>query len=157
MLEEIAHRDGGPLRAAARPLGDRAATVDLHLEPLVAAERAGKQRETRDGGDAGERLAAKAERGDVLQIGERADFARRVRFDGEADIVGSHADAVIGDADEVAPTLANLDAHRERTGIEGILDQFLHDGRGPLDDLARRDLADEFGRQDADCHGAFLT
>ena len=112
MLEEVAHRDGRPLRAAARPLRDRPATIDLHLEALVAAERAGEEREARDGGDAGERLAAEAERGDVLQIRERADFARRVRLDSEAHIVRRHADAVVRDADEVAPALANLDAHR---------------------------------------------
>ncbi len=152
VLEEIAHGDCGPLRAATRPLGDEAATVDLHLEALVAAERARQQGKARDRRDTGERLAAKTKCGDVLQIGERRNFARRMGFDREADILGRHADTVIGDANEVATTLPNLDPHGERTRIQCVLDEFLDDRCRTFNDLARRDLTDEFGREDTDCH-----
>ena len=39
-----------------------------------------------------------------------------------------------------------------RAGVERVLDELLDDGRGPLDDLAGRDLVDELRRQDVDRH-----
>jgi hypothetical protein len=45
-----------------------------------------------------------------------------------------------------APATLYIDVDAPRAGIETVLDQFLHDGRGPLDDLASSDLIDELGR-----------
>ena len=58
-------------------------------------------------------------------------------------VLGAHAAAVVGDGDPVAPAGADLDAHAPGAGVEGVLDQLLHHGGRPLDDLAGRDLVDQ--------------
>ena len=59
---------------AARPRPRRAAAVDPRRGP-VGAVAARSQGETADRGDAGQRLAAEAERGDGFQVVERGDLA----------------------------------------------------------------------------------
>ncbi|HEY8033270.1 MAG TPA: hypothetical protein VIF02_13075, partial [Methylocella sp.] len=41
------------------------------------------------------------------------------------------------------------------TRVKRVLDEFLHDGGRPLDDLARRDAVNENGIETADRHGSF--
>ena len=62
--KEIAHGDFGAHRAAARRGGEQFSALDHHFKPLVAVRLAGAQRHFRDGGNRGQRLAAKAERAD---------------------------------------------------------------------------------------------
>ena len=65
-------------------------------------------------------------------------------------VVALHAGAVVAHLDEVGAPCLDVDLDARRARIERVLHQLLHDRRGPLDDFARRDLAGDLGRQDAD-------
>ena len=68
-------------------------------------------------------------------------------LDGKGKIALRHAGPVIGDANEPQAPARGRDLDPARAGIERILDQFLDDARGPLDDLTRGDAVDEVWRQ----------
>ena len=79
------------------------AVVDANLVRPVRAALARAQGEARHRADRGQRFAAKAERGDVFQIGERSDFGRRVAGQREWQLVGCNAAAVVGNGDAFDP------------------------------------------------------
>ena len=61
-------------------------------------------------------------------------------LEGEQGIVAIHPAAVVGDADQLAPSGLHFNPDAVGSGVEGVLQQFLdHRGR-PVDDLARSDL-----------------
>ncbi len=125
------------------------AAIDAHLMRL-ARSGAGGDGEPRDGTDGRQRLAAKAERGDVREIvftvGAR-QLRGRMAFDGKAQIGSRHALAIVFDKDEVGAAIGNGDDNAPRARIERVFDQFLGRTRGTLDHLARRDAVDRaFGK-----------
>ena len=67
----------------------------------------------------------------------------------ETRLCGRHPDAVVGDRHEGVAALAQLDPDAPRIGVEGVLDEFLHDGGRALDDLPGRDLIDQIVGQEA--------
>src|SRR5690349_10725798 len=67
---------------------------------------------------------------------------------GQRHIGSAHAFAVVGDGDETSPSLHRFDRDDPASGIEAVLDQLLHDGRRPLDDLARGNATDHVGWED---------
>ena len=77
-----------------------------------------------------------------------------MRRDRERQIVGLDAAAVVAHADQPRAAGFDVDLDAPRAGVETVLDEFLDDGRRPLDDLAGGDLVDELGRQRTDArHG----
>ncbi len=97
-----------------------------------------------------ERFAAEPERRDRLELGERADLARRVAHQRERQLVGGNPAAVVGDRNALDAAFVEQDAQRARAGGERVLDELLDDGGGPLDHFARRDLADQLVGQRLD-------
>src|ERR1043166_3717921 len=154
--KKLAHLDGRARGAACRfDLKDFAA-VDDDLGGLggIAFALAGRESETTDAGDAGERLATKAHGGDGGEVFGALDFARGMTLEAEQRIVAAHARAIVHDANEAAS--ACLDFHGDAGGlsIQGIFDQFLDDAGRPLDDFARRDLiGDLLGQKANAVHG----
>ena len=73
-------------------------------------------------------------------------------LDGEREIVGFDAAAVVGDPDQVAPPARDLDVDPGRAGIEGVLQQLLDHAGRTLHHLAGGDLIDEGGRKSTDPH-----
>jgi hypothetical protein len=65
---------------------------------------------------------------------------------GQRELVAADTDAVVANPDQLRPATLYSDVDAPRTSIETVLEQFLDDGRGPLDDLASSDLIDELGR-----------
>ena len=114
--------------------------------------RARVDRQIRDGGDRGQRLAAKAQRRDMGKIAI-GDFRGRMALDREREIALIHAAAVVDDANELPAAVLDGDVDARRPGVERVLDQLLH-GRGrPLDHLAGGDAVDEDGIETANGHG----
>ena len=68
------------------------------------------------------------------------DLARGVAVEGHARVDGRHATAVVDDLDQVLAAVAEVDLHRSRPGVDGVLHHLLHHRGGPVDDLARGDL-----------------
>ena len=111
----------------------------------VAALARGDDRQPRHGADRRQRLAAKAERGDVGQVvapSRRASFEVAWRSTASASVLGvmpapSSSTAISARA---AVAYGHLDA--ACAGIERVLDQLLHRARRALDHLARGDAVD---------------
>src|SRR5207248_6073021 len=108
VVEEVRDLDAGAFGRADFANGGDDAGVDLDLRAAawpehrrrLFAARPCLQREVRDRGDAGQRLAAEAQRADGAEVVGAADLARGVALDGEARILGVHAVAVVFDANQ---------------------------------------------------------
>ena len=147
--EQVAH---GDIRAARR--AGVAHVLDLAAEDQDfraggGAFPVGDEGKLRDGGDGREGLAPEAQRGDRIEILELAQLAGGVAFDGQQRVVAVHARSVVADAHEPAAAVDHFDLDARGAGVHGVLDQFLEDGRGALDDLPRGDLVDHRVGQDA--------
>src|SRR5215475_2469716 len=69
---------------------------------------------------------------------------------GKRQIVCENAAAVIDHTDEFRASLFDIDLDSGRTGVDGILQEFLDDAGRPFDDLAGSDFGDDRGRKLAD-------
>jgi hypothetical protein len=150
--EEVPYLDAGAgVGRYFKVLLDRAAFAG-QTQPVRGAARAARQHEARDGADRGQGLAAEPERGDGVEVFVAGELGSRVTLEGQRQFVGRHADPVVGHPDERGPAVTQVDGHRQRAGVERVLDQLLHRGGRALDNLSRGDLVDEVVRKPADPH-----
>ena len=70
-------------------------------------------------------------------------------LEGKQRIVARHAAAVVGDLDEAAATGFDFDADACGAGVEGVLEKFLDDRGGAIDDLAGGDLVGDLVGENA--------
>ena len=144
---------GGPPRGS-RPISRPSAR---RISVPVSSSRATReQRHLGDRGDAGQRLAAKAERAEMAQVIGGRQLARGVALEGQGRLGRRDAAAVVLDADQPPAALAHLHADVGRARVQAVLDQLLDRRRGPLDHLAGGDLVGNFGRKDVDGHGGIV-
>ena len=150
--EEVPHLDGrtGQLRRGPDLARDPALTADLG--PLRDAVRVRGHAQPRHGSDRGQRLAAKAERADGLQIIERGDLAGRVTGQRQRQFRGRDAAAVIAHAHQADAATLDVDFDAPGAGVQAVFDDFLDDRRRPLDHFAGSDLVNEFAGEYADSH-----
>jgi hypothetical protein len=151
--EEIADRDGGSGGKAGVFDAIDFSADDFDAGPAVFACGAGFELDAGDGGDGRKRFAAEAEGGDGEQVVAGADLGGSVALEGQQGVVADHADAVVGDADELAASGFDFDADTGSAGVEGVFEQLFHHGRGAVDDLAGGDLIGYLVREDADAAG----
>src|SRR5205085_7669768 len=98
---------------------------------------------------------AEAEGADAEQVVGVAEFTGGVAGQGQRQVVGGDAAAVVDDADQLGAALVQVDVNALRAGVDGVFEQFLDDAGGPFDDLAGGDLGDDVRRQLADArHGS---
>src|SRR5262245_7532366 len=71
-------------------------------------------------------------------------------FQAETRVVGLHPDAVVFDSDELLAAVLDGDDETPGVGVDGVLDQFLDDRGGTLDDLTRGNLVGEVVWQSPD-------
>ncbi len=153
--EQLAHLDARARRRARRARRPRAAGVGLDGDPARGGGPARDQPHARHRGDAGQRLAAKAERGDRRQVLRARELAGRVAREGDQRVLRRHALAVVAHRDQVEPARGEAHLHVARARVERVLDQLLHYRGRPLDHLASRDLPLHRRREDRDlAHGA---
>jgi hypothetical protein len=148
--EEVTHLDGGAARMAGRPRMHEPPVFDLDLGAGGGAGLARAQHQVRDAGHGGQGLAAEAVGGHALEVGQVAQLRGGVPLQRAARVLRAHAVAVVADADQFLAPGHDLHGDRGRLGVEGVLDQLLHDRSRPLHDLARRDLVDEIVGQPLD-------
>jgi hypothetical protein len=127
---ELLDRDRRARRQRGRRDRRDGAAVDLDAPRVRLALGARREREPRHGGDRRERLAAKAQRGDRLEVGRRADLRRRVARDRERQVLAVDAAAVVDDADALDAAAREVDVDARRSGVEAVLDQLLERRRG---------------------------
>ena len=77
--------------------------------PAVLLGQARLQRHLGDAADRGQRLAAEAERADAEQVVGVAELAGGVAGEGQRQVVGGDAAAVVDDADQLGAALLDLD------------------------------------------------
>jgi len=91
----------------------------------------------------GQRLAAKAERGDALQIVERGNFRGGVTCQRQRQFVTRNTATVVADAYQFDAAFLKLYLDRLTAGIKRVFEQFLEYRRRTFDDLACGNLADQ--------------
>ena len=94
------------------------------------------QRHLRHSGDAGQGLATETHGAQREKVGGLAYLAGGVALEGQARVGLTHALAVVHHHDAGASGLLHQQVDVTGTGVHGVLHQFLHHGRGTLDDLA---------------------
>ena len=141
VVVEVAHLDDGA--GAERGRFRCGAGFGVQAPGMARVLLAAGQRQARDGGDRGQRLAAEAKRGDSFEVVERGDLRRGVAGQREREFILGDAAAVVGNADQFDAAFLQLDLDRLTAGVEGVFEQFLEYRRGALDDFAGRNLADQ--------------
>src|SRR5690606_31673404 len=118
-FDERAHRATAGL--------DVANAAGVHLE-LVAGGGVGlpaADAEAADRRDGGEGFAAEAHRADAEQVVGGFDLAGGVAGDGQREVVGVNAFAVVDDADELGAAVGDVDLDARREGVEAVLKELL--------------------------------
>ncbi len=145
--EELADVHGGPIRAPHGLRGGGLAAQHLQGGARVGAGRAGGDLEPGDRADAGKRLAAEAQRADAEEVLGVLQFRGGVAEDGQGEVRGVDALAVVGDGDPVLAPALGADVDPPGAGVEGVLHEFADDGRGTLDHLAGGDHVHDLFRK----------
>ncbi len=120
--------------------GLHVAAFGLHLPGLAGIGGAGGQGQARDRADRGQRLAAEAEAHHPLQVFQLADLAGGVARQGQRQVVGGDAAAIVAHAQQLDAALLDLHVDAPGTGVQAVLQQFLGHRGGTLDHLAGGDL-----------------
>ena len=142
-----------PCAALASPLTNDHAALQLDRSGGCGFLGACRHADHGSGGNAGKRLAAKTERADGVQVVNVRNLAGGVPLERERNLAGVYAASVVGDADHREPAVANLNLYGGRSGVDGVLDELLHDRRRTLDDLPCRYPRGNRRREYADRHG----
>ena len=100
-----------------------------------------------DGGHAGQRLAAEAVAVQPREVVQAPQLGGGVAPEGERQVFGPHAGAVVAHEDAFQAGAVDLDLDAAGAGVAGILQQLLDGGGGPLDDLAGGDRVGHGGGQ----------
>ena len=143
--KEVAHGHRGAVRQAARRGRGDVGALRVHDDTMGCPGRTRGQLHFGHGGDAGQRLAAEAERADVEKVVEHGQLAGGVALEGQVHLAGRDAAAVVLHADERLSSPLKLDAHARGAGVDGVLQQLLHHGGRALDHFARGDLGGQGG------------
>ena len=110
--------------------------------------------------DAGEGFAAKSHGGDSKKVFIAAQFAGGVGGEGQGEFGIGDAVSVVDDADQFEAAFFDFDGNLGGPGVEGIFNQFLDDGSGPLDHFASGDAIDQRGGEAFDGvarHGGIIS
>ena len=153
-LEQRSNRDLRPDRPAVGRLVNDGVVTRNHLSTGRPSVRRRGDGQLGNGGDAGERLAAKPQCADARQIVHGPQLAGAVALDGELQFNGRNAEAVVSDLNEAQTALVHFDRHPLRAGVDGVFDQLLDHRGWALDYLTRGDLARNLGREAADVHAS---
>ena len=145
--EQLAHLDRGADRARRRRQL-AAARVDAHRVRAVGGAAGDGQLGHR--AQRGQRLAAETHRADLLQIVEAGDLAGGVALEGQRQLVGRDAGAVVLDQDGAHAARGQPQRDLASAGVERVVEQLAHHRAGALDHLAGGDLADQLVGQFTD-------
>jgi hypothetical protein len=149
VLEQVADFDDGPGRRGRRFDGRGGAVFDDEFGAFPP-RRPAEQADPRDRADGRERFPAKAEGGDPEQVVGAGELAGGVRGEREEEFVGGDAVAVVGDPEQLAAALLDVDPDFAAARVESVFDELFDGARRPLDHLAGRDLVHDVRGQHLD-------
>ncbi len=148
--EQVLDLDARAGRAVPRADGAEIAAVADDFGAAAFFGRPRLQRHLGDAADGGEGFAAEAEGLDAKEVVGVVELAGGVGGEGQRQVVGVDAAAVVGDADQLDAALFHVHVHAAGAGVDGVFEEFLEDAGRPFDDLAGGDLVDDQRRQLAD-------
>ena len=152
--EEVGHFDGGAFGRGGGGHGGEAAVFGADGAGVALAALAAGEGEAADGGDAGQPFAAKTHAGDAFQIAQTADFAGGVAREGEGEVIGVDARAVVGNAQQFHAAAFDFDGDGGCAGVYAVFDDFFEGVGGAFDHFAGGDLVDKVVGQGGDAgHG----
>ena len=138
--EQVAYRERSPRRRARIFARQQLTPGNFHPRAGAFRRRAGHHLHPCDGGDRGQRFAAKAQGRDREQVVAGAQLGGGVAFESQQGVVAHHAAAVVGDAYKLAPSALDCEDDTGGPGVESILQQLFDYRSRPVDDLAGGDL-----------------
>src|SRR5262249_49495566 len=150
VVEQVADVDARAGGAAPGPHRREVAAVAADLRAAGVGGGARLEHNLGDAADGGEGLAAEAEGADAAQVGGGAELAGGVAGEGEREVLGGDAAAVIDHADQLGAPLFHLDVDARAARIDAVFEELLEDAGGALDDLAGGDLGDDVRGELAD-------
>ena len=127
--KQIAHLDPRAARSCRRCYGRDFTAIDRHGVGAVIFCGAAGQFKMRDRANAGQRLAAKAEAGNLkhpiaaITLGQ---FGGGVAFNRQSQRLGAHAMAIIFDQNKRLAATAEADIYLCRARINGVFDKLFH-------------------------------
>jgi hypothetical protein len=143
VIEQIAHLNRGAGRMRVRRYPAELATFDFQPSSVFGGGRLRGQGKAADRGDRRQRFAAKAQGRHLFQIIERTDLAGGVASDGQRQVLGGDAVAVVTDANQANAAFLQLDVDPPGAGIERVFHQLFDHRRRPLDHFTGGDLVDQ--------------
>ena len=152
VVEKIVHLDCRTLRVCGRARGTDISTVGIELPRGLGACRLRDEHQPRYGGDTRQGLAAEAQRHDRLEVFEARYLAGGVPRQSQLEFMLRDAAAIVADADKLRAARFDFDTYLTRTGIEAVLDEFLHHRGRAFDHLACGDLVDKVAWELLDRH-----
>ena len=152
--EEVADFDDRSLVQAARPLLGEHAVFHLDEGRIgLGVFRGAESRfhaEAGHGSDARQGFAAESEGTDVPEIVHAGYLAGGVARDGQLQLGGGDAHAVVPDPDKALPAVFQRDLDQCCPGVEAVFHKFFDYARGALHDFTRCDLIAQFGGKEVD-------
>jgi hypothetical protein len=100
--------------------------------------------------DRRKRFSAKTERLDGEKVVGVIELARRMSHQTGRGIFGDHTFSVIGDADDAASAVFDIDGNLRGAGVERVFDQLLDDRSRAFDHLSCGNTVGDVIRKDAD-------
>jgi hypothetical protein len=138
--KEVTHRDRGTRARGGERHHTSLPKAHGYLRSSLLGPAPAEKRYLRHRTYAGQRLASKAKRTDLLQIGQMSDLTGSMSGKGKWQLRSRYAAAIVAESDKLQTSMNQLDSHLPGTGIQSILYKLLHHRGRPLDHLARRDL-----------------
>ena len=151
--KQMFDRDGRSDRRAGASRRQQSAALDAQAGSKGLAACAAGQSDLAHSRDAVQRFPTKAKGGNLVEVFGRDQFARRVAFKGQRQLLDRNPRPVVGHTKQPAPPFAHFDPNFGRTRIDAVFQQlFGHIGRS-LNDLACGDLGGNIGCKELDRHG----
>jgi hypothetical protein len=117
---EVAHLDDGASHQGRRfRLGTR---FCLQFPGMAGTTFPAADCQASDGGDRGQRLAAKAKRGNAFKVVERDNFRGGVAGQGQREFFLGDAAAVVSDTDQFGAAFFEMHLNRLAAGIEAVFE-----------------------------------
>ncbi|MNJ40388.1 hypothetical protein D3C77_352840 [compost metagenome] len=129
------HRVGRRLHARGH-----VAAFGFHLPGLLGVARARSQGQARHRADRGQGFTPETQAHDPLQVLKIANFAGGVTGQGQRQVIGSNAAAVVAYPQQLDAALLHFHINAPGTGVQAVFQQFLDHRCRALDHLAGGDL-----------------
>src|SRR4051812_13909190 len=100
-----------------------------------------------DAADGGEGFAAKTKRLHAEQVVGRGELAGGVVGEGQRQVVGANAVAVVHDGNQLGAPVFDGDVNPGAAGIDTVFEQLFHHAGGPFDHFAGGDFGDDAKRE----------